>query len=273
MGAHRQERRHQGGLTTMTTIASLAHIVGTGPVRVLALHGWFGSAQAWGPFAELLDPARFSVAYFDYRGYGARIHETGEYSLDEIATDALQLADELGWQRFHLMGHSMGGKAIVRTLVAAPERVGSMLAITPVPVCAIPFDEPTWQLFSSAATDIASRRAIIDFSTGSRLSKRWIAALADHSWAHSTPEAFGAYLQAWAKTDFVAQAKGMEAPIHVVVGENDASITAELMQATTMQWFPHASLEVMRGAGHYPTDETPVALATSAEKAFASGSA
>jgi pimeloyl-ACP methyl ester carboxylesterase len=252
------------------SIASLAHIVGTGPVRVVALHGWFGSAHAWKPLADLLDPANFSIAYFDYRGYGARLHEAGEYTLEEIAADTLRLADELGWQRFHLMGHSMGGKAIVRTLVTAPDRVGSLLAITPVPACAIPFDEPTWQLFSSAATDIGARRAIIDLSTGSRLSKRWIASVADHSWAQSAPEAFGAYLTAWAKTDFVAQCVGLEAPIHIVVGENDPSLTAELMQATTMQWFRHATLEVMRGAGHYPADETPVALATIVEKVFAS---
>jgi pimeloyl-ACP methyl ester carboxylesterase len=255
----------------MATIASLAHVVGTGPVRVLALHGWFGSARAWKPLAELLDPARFSVAYFDYRGYGARIDQTGDYSLEEIAADALQLADELGWPRFHLMGHSMGGKAILRTLLAAPDRVGSLLAIAPVPVAAVPFDDPTWQLFSSATTDIASRRAIIDHSTGGRLSKHWIAALADQSWSDSTQEAFGAYLKAWAQTDFLAQCAGIEAPLHLVVGEHDRSITAELMQATTLQWFPHATLEVMGGAGHYPADETPVALATSVEKVFAAG--
>jgi pimeloyl-ACP methyl ester carboxylesterase len=253
-----------------TPIAPLAHVVGTGPVRVLALHGWFGSARAWQPLADLLDPAQFSVAYIDYRGYGARIREAGEFSIDEIAADALRLADELGWQRFHLMGHSMGGKAIVRVLTAAPDRVGSLLAITPVPVCAIPFDEATWALFSGAAADIGSRRAIVDLSTGSRLSKRWIASVADHSWAQSTPEAFGAYLNAWAKTDFVAQSIGLERPIHVVIGENDPSLTVELMQATTMQWFPHATLEVVRGAGHYPADETPVTLATIVEKVFAS---
>jgi len=253
----------------MTSIASLARVVGTGPVRVLALHGWFGSARAWKPLADLLAPAHFSIAYLDYRGYGARMHETGEYTLDEIAADALQFADELGWQRFHLMGHSMGGKAIMRTLVAAPERVGSLLAITPVPASAVPFDDATWALFSSAANDISARRAIIDYSTGSRLSKRWIAALAEHSWSQSTPEAFGAYLNAWAQTDFAAQAAAIDAPIHVVVGEHDPSLTAELMRATTMRWFPRATLEVMPGAGHYPADETPVALATSVEKVFA----
>jgi pimeloyl-ACP methyl ester carboxylesterase len=37
------------------------------------------------------------------------------------------------------------------------------------------------------------------------------------------------------------------------------------MRATYLAWYPHAELEVMANAGHYPMSETPVALATSAE--------
>jgi pimeloyl-ACP methyl ester carboxylesterase len=37
------------------------------------------------------------------------------------------------------------------------------------------------------------------------------------------------------------------------------------MKATYLAWYPNASLEVMPNAGHYPMDETPVALATSIE--------
>ncbi len=252
----------------MTAIVDSAQVTGTGPVRVIALHGWFGSAATWKPWVDLFDPARFSIACFDYRGYGARITEAGDHTLEEIAADTLQLADELGWQRFHLVGHSMGGKAILRVLATAPDRVGGLLGITPVPACPIPFDEPTWALFSSAATDIDARKAIIDHSTGNRLPKRWIAAAAASSWGHATPAAFGAYLNAWAKTDFVADVSGLHVPMHVVVGEHDPSLTADLMRATTLAWLPRATLQVMANAGHYPTDEAPLAMAACFENAF-----
>lgn len=37
------------------------------------------------------------------------------------------------------------------------------------------------------------------------------------------------------------------------------------MKATYLAWYPNATLEVMANAGHYPMDETPIALATSIE--------
>ena len=41
-------------------------------------------------------------------------------TIDEIATDALALADELGFASFSLIGHSMGGMAIERIAALAP---------------------------------------------------------------------------------------------------------------------------------------------------------
>ena len=57
----------------------------------------------------------------------------GAYTMDEIAADALALADALGYPAFSLIGHSMGGMASERIATLAPERVLSMLAVAPVP--------------------------------------------------------------------------------------------------------------------------------------------
>ncbi|MCY0854364.1 alpha/beta fold hydrolase [Cupriavidus sp. D39] len=247
-----------------TTLNAL--VLGHGPIRVIGLHGWFGNAQAWKPLADLLDSSRYTIAYLDYRGYGARIDVPGEWTMYEIAQDALQLANELGWDRFHLMGHSMGGMAIQRVMVEAPHRVGRLFAITPVPASGMPLDEATWSLFSAAAEDEAARRAIIDSSTGGRLPKHWVAGMAMRSMKLSDKRAFAAYLVAWAKTNFVERVSESSTPLHIVVGEHDPALTLERMEATTLRWFKNASIEVMPNAGHYPMDETPVALASSIER-------
>src|SRR5260221_7713487 len=141
-------------------------MVGKGPNKVIALHGWFGSARGWGPFAQVLDEARFSYAFIDYRGYGASKALKGKYTMAEIAADTLALADSLGWERFSLIGHSMGGKAVQQVLADAPKRVQKLVALTPVPASGVPFDDEGWKLFSSAAASAPARKGIINFSTG-----------------------------------------------------------------------------------------------------------
>nr|WP_316644356.1 alpha/beta hydrolase [uncultured Roseateles sp.] len=241
-------------------------IVGHGPVRVIALHGWFGSADAWKPLADVLDVQRFTYVFPDHRGYGKRMAEAGQFTMEEIAADTLALADALGWELFNLIGHSMGGKAIQRVLLDAPQRVEKLVAVTPVPASGVPFDAATWALFASAAAQREARLGIVDHSTGSRLSKAWLGRLVDHSVKHSNEAAFAAYLEAWAKGDFSSAIAGNPVPIKVIVGEHDPGLNAAAMEATYLRWYPNASLQVMANAGHYPMDETPVALATSIEQ-------
>jgi pimeloyl-ACP methyl ester carboxylesterase len=240
-------------------------VLGNGPHKVIALHGWFGSAHGWGPLYQMLDPGAFTYVFMNYRGYGESIAKAGAYTMDEIARDTLTLADALHWERFSLIGHSMGGMAIQRVLLEAPERIRKLVAITPVPASGVPFDAQAWKLFSSAARDPEARRTIIDMSTGGRHSAYWIGKLVEHSLHASSHEAFGAYLAAWAKSDFSAAIAGNPVPVKVIVGENDPGLNADFMRATYLRWYPNAVLESMPNAGHYPMDETPVALASSIE--------
>lgn len=252
-------------------MAGRTTVVGTGPRRVLALHGWFGSATGWGALPELVDPDRFSYAFPDYRGYGARRGEPGEHTLAEIAADAIAAVDVLGWDSFAVVGHSMGGTAMQRVLLDAGGRVDALAGISPVPSTGVPFDEESWALFSGAAGEPANRHAIIDLTTGNRLLRRWIDAMVTFSLQQSDVDAFGDYLDAWAKTDFSAEVQGNPVPVKVIVGEHDPALSAAVMEQTFLQQYPNVELEVLPNAGHYAMYETPVALASSIE-AFLLGS-
>jgi esterase len=240
-------------------------VLGQGPRKVLALHGWFGDHACYAPLKDALTLDEFSYAAIAYRGYGLSKGLRGSYSMEEIATDALAVADALGWASFSLIGHSMGGMAVQRVLVEAPGRVHKLVAIAPVPASGVPFDAQGQALFAGAATSLDNRRAIIDFSTGNRLSKAWIDRIARYSWETAAVEAFAAYFQTWSKTDFSAAIKGNPVPVKVIVGAHDPAITPDVVRATYLASYPNAELEVMENAGHYPMNETPVALATSIE--------
>lgn len=241
------------------------HLVGAGPERVLVLHGWLGDHQAFAPTLPFWDTARFTYAFLDYRGYGLSRQMMGENTIAEIGRDALCLADSLGWETFHLVGHSMGGMAIQWIAAEAPERVRSMVGITPVPASGFPFDAATEALFRGAVESADNRFGILMHTTGNRLTPRFGHVMTERSFAQTTPEAFDRYLTAWSQTDFAERVVGLQTPFKVLVGQHDPAITAETMQQTVMQWFPKAELEIIENAGHYPMIETPVALVTTVE--------
>ncbi|MCK7624404.1 alpha/beta hydrolase [Streptomyces sp. RS10V-4] len=239
--------------------------LGTGAHKVLVLHDWFGTSAAWGPFLDHLDPEEFTYAFLDYRGYGERRAVAGEFTLAEIAADALALADQLGWGTFSVVGHSMGGKAAQRLLVQAPARVRKLVGVTPVPAGAYPLEGDAYDLFHGAAQSPASRRAILDLVTGHRACARWLDAMTERSVAGSRPEAFAAYLTDWTTQDFAAEVAGSTLPVKVFVGEHDLALTAEAMRSTWLAHYPHAELDVLPNSGHYPMHEIPVAFATALE--------
>lgn len=244
-------------------------LIGRGAQKVIVMPGWFGDHTVFAPMLPYLDGERFTYAFIDYRGYGMSREMAGKFNMQELAGDALALADRQGWQRFHAIGHSMGGKAVERILADGKGRVKSAVAITPVSAAAVPMDAETKELFAGAIESDDNRRAVIDFSSGNRLSPTWLGWMVASSRAQTTQAAFAAYLAAWTGEDFVAAVAGDPTPILVLIGEHDQALTRDVMQQTFLAWHKRAELQVIANAGHYPMQETPVYLATVIEKFMA----
>lgn len=239
-------------------------LIGSGDSKVIVLHGWFGDYTAFEPTFNYLDKDSFSYAFMDYRGYGKSKDMAGEHTMTEIAGDAIDLAEQLGWHDFHIVGHSMGGMAAQRVMldINDPDRIQSIVAITPVPACGVPFDEGTSELFNGAISNDENRRAILDFTTGNRNTPTWLNYMVKHCRASTTEKAYGDYLTAWSKTDFSAEVKGNTTPVSVCIGEHDPAFTKDAMQQSYLAWLPNAELNVIANAGHYPMLETPVQMVT-----------
>lgn len=244
-------------------------VVGTGPNRVLALHGWFGSSEGWGHFLDYVDREKFSYALVDYRGYGRRKDETGEYTIDEIGTDVLAMADALGWTSFNLLGHSMGGLAIQQVLVAAPARVQKLYALSGVPATSAQLPDDVLGMFQAAPDSFETRVGLTAYSTGGRLPAAFCVRIAQESQENSTVEAFAGHLLPWAREhDISAKVTGLTLPVKAAVGEHDPAMNADAMAATWAQFYPNCEIEVIPNAGHYAMYETPAALAASVEEFF-----
>lgn len=235
--------------------------VGTGDHGVIVLHGWFGDSSVFDPMLPALDTDRFTFAFMDYRGYGVSGAIKGDYTLDEICSDAVELADHLGWSQFDVIGHSMGGMAVQKLCLQAPDRVRRAVCMTPVPASGPGLDEGATGLFTGAAENDENRSIIIGMSTGNRLPASWIRHMVAESRRTTHQDAFAGYFESWGNSDFSDRAKGLKTPMLVLAGEHDLALTPDVMRQTFLQWYPNARLEVIRNSGHYPMCEAPIATA------------
>jgi 3-(3-hydroxy-phenyl)propionate hydroxylase len=245
-------------------------VVGEGPHKVLVLHSIFAGKSSFTAWTPYLDGTRFSYAFLDARGFGEAREVAGTYSTDEIASDALALADSLGWEEFSLIGHSLGGMPIQQMYLKSPQRVRKVIGLSPVPANGLPIPDEDFPLFAEAAHNVANRRIIVDLTTGNRLSPAWVDKWAEQSMSEVGAVAFRSYLDSFRTTDFSARIQGAQVPALVLVGENDPAVTADAMNETWMKHYPGSELVVLGNSGHYPMVETPIALATVLEKFLAS---
>ena len=102
---------------------------GVGGRPILLVHGFTGAKEDFTDFLEPLAERGWHAVAPDLRGHGASDHPDDEarYSLEIIAADLLALADELGWESFVLLGHSMGGMVAQQLLLARPERISGLV--------------------------------------------------------------------------------------------------------------------------------------------------
>jgi len=100
-----------------------------GATPVLALHGWLDNAASFVPLARHLDG--LDLVAIDLPGHGRSAHLAigADYSFYGSVNAVLDVADALGWERFALLGHSMGAGIASLVAAASPQRITRFIAI------------------------------------------------------------------------------------------------------------------------------------------------
>lgn len=104
-------------------------VEGTGTHKLVMVMGMSASLAAWQFqrcfFARI---PSLSVLYLDNRGAGhSECPKISSFSSSECAKDILEVIDHLGWQKFSIVGVSMGGMISLELALLALERVESLV--------------------------------------------------------------------------------------------------------------------------------------------------
>ena len=143
---------------------------------LLALHGWLDNANSFYNLAPLLPWAR--VVALDFPGHGRSEHRgsSAVYHFIDWVPDVVAAADALGWQRFVLLGHSMGAGVAALLAGSCPDMVEALIMVEGLG----PYTSPAVDAPSRLATSIAERRrraAAVARVPGSRRTREEVVAL------------------------------------------------------------------------------------------------
>lgn len=237
---------------------------GSGPAVVL-VHGLLGNGRNLQPLAQALAD-RHRVLTPDLRNHGRSPHSP-VMDYPNLAADLVTLLDRHGLDKAALIGHSLGGKAVMATTLLHPERVSRLAVLDMAPVS---YRELLGDLLQTLErmplTELASRGA----------ADHW---LAQQGVADSRLRAF--LLQNLARSDdgfrwrvnldvllkqrqtlagFPDDEPAWSGPTLFLHGADSDYVLPEHHE-TILRLFPQADIEAVADAGHWLHVDQPEAVA------------
>jgi pimeloyl-ACP methyl ester carboxylesterase len=223
---------------------------GTGRPLVL-LHGLLASGEMFAPIAAAW-AYEYHLIVPDLRGRGRSAHLPGPYSIPQLASDVVDVLNEIGVQRANVLGYSLGGVVAQQLARDHPERVDRLiLACT----CACHRITRRERINSKFASGLLSSlgaggiaRALLGGGGGPPLPPTHAAALRRMLRVNTRRRAVAAH-RAMLKFDSRKWLSDISAPTLVVCGSADTFVPEWHSQLLALG-IPNAELARVKGAGH-----------------------
>lgn len=236
---------------------------GKGEEPLVCIHGVGGSLGAWRGVTERLED-RFRMLTFDLRGHGRSSKVKGRYEIDDFVNDTLALADEVGFDSFHLVGFSLGGLIAQRIAITHQERIRRLVLLSTV--AGRTPDEQERVAARLEALRSGERGSHYDASLSRWFSEEFQAAhpqlMADlrRRNAENDPECYAAAYRVLAETDFGGLLDRIGRPTLVATGEYDLGSNPRMARFMS-ESIPGAQLKILPNLRHSILIEAPEVVA------------
>ncbi|SDR11228.1 alpha/beta hydrolase [Pseudoxanthomonas sp. CF125] len=247
--------------------------------KVLALHGWLDNAASFLPLAAQLP--QLDLVMLDLPGHGRSAHlpSGADYNLLVTVNAVLDVADRLGWERFALLGHSMG--AGIGSILAAslPQRVLRLVAIEALGALAEAPERTVQRLrdgvaaaralpskklrvFPDLAAPVRARMQANQLSEASArlLVERGVAPVEGGFVWSSDPRLTLPALQRMTEAQVRQLIAGIECPVRVIFADPPQTYLPEPLRSDRAALLPHGELVVLPGIHHLHM-EAPIEVA------------
>lgn len=126
------------------------------PETVLFVHGLAESGEAWRAWVPYF-ARRYRVVRVDLRGFGKSTPMAADYQWDMkvLLEDLAALIEHLGCERVHLIGAKSGGSMTLKFAADHPDRVNTLVGVTPPVAGASAVPEWLARIESRGVTDWA----------------------------------------------------------------------------------------------------------------------
>jgi pimeloyl-ACP methyl ester carboxylesterase len=105
-------------------------IEGSGP-EVVLIHGVGNRLEVWDDVVAALG-GRWRTIRYDLRGHGESAKPPGPYHIDDFVSDLTELLSELGLERCHVVGFSLGGLVAQGFALAHSDRLARLVLLSTV---------------------------------------------------------------------------------------------------------------------------------------------
>lgn len=125
-------------------------------IPLLVFHGLFGMLDNWASFGKFMGEY-LPVHLIDLRNHGKSFHSP-EMSQDDMAHDITHYMEYYGLQKVNLLGHSLGGKAVMQFAVKYPSKVEKLIVVDIAPKPYPPHPQGIFKALESVDLDKITTR-------------------------------------------------------------------------------------------------------------------
>ncbi len=142
---------------------------------IIALHGWLDNAASFVPLASYLSGHHLLALDLPGHGHSDHLPAQAHYHLADNLHWINAVADAMGWQRFVLLGHSMGAAIASLAAAAMPQRVIGLSLIDGLgPIALTPQQEVRrLRLLFLKTASAKGRRPFHDIATAARTRQKY----------------------------------------------------------------------------------------------------